>query len=522
MAPPSSDLIAEFVAFTGVEDPAKAIQMLEATNNDIQAAVELYFAADAAADAGGGGPGSLGGAANPGDDPFGAYGAFGTGAAGNPSEDFGHEEPVRAPIPTKVDRLDGGGAHGGYDPRSRSRRAPPIDSHQPIMDAFRARREEGMVGSAGMAGSLGRVDAGNAAAGAAGRGGASSSGNNQKKHDVDAHWSDQFSPPRDLLFKDGDCQDAAEFAQQSKQWLLVNIQSPSSFDSHRLNRDTWKDPAMGAMLPVSFVFYQTYDVREEGQILASMWGCDSFPVTLVVDPVTQAVMRTWNGFVRADALIEELVPFMDTSFDDPGASRLAAASFRKKSKAMGVNVPAADGGDGGDGAVAPSRGGAPPPQPDTTMDTVFPEDSSDRSSPQQQRSSVLERLPSSLPTTGPPTRQPSTALPPAGADEAAAAAAETAQKEANETLPDEPEDGSSCRVALRLPDGTRTRRRFPSDAPLGVLKTWCVSLSLEAARGREFVLAEAVPGATAIRLDDAGTIGGAGIDGSMLALKWSD
>lgn len=511
MAPPSSDLIAEFVAFTGVEDPAKAIQMLEATNNDIQAAVELYFAADAA--------GSLGGAANPGDDPFGAYGAFGTGAAGNMSEDFGHEEPVRAPIPTRVDRLVGGDAHGGYDPRSRSRRAPPIDSHQPIMDAFRARREEGMVGTAGMAGmagSLGRVDAGNAAAGAAG-----SSGNNQKKHDVDAHWSDQFSPPKDLLFKDGDCQDAAEFAQQSKQWLLVNIQSPSSFDSHRLNRDTWKDPAMGAMLPVSFVFYQTYDVSEEGQILASMWGCDSFPVTLVVDPVTQAVMRTWNGFVRADALIEELVPFMDTSFDDPGASRLAAASFRKKSKAMGVNVPAADGGDGGDGGVGPSRGGAPPPQPDTTMDTAFPEDSSDRSSPQQ-HSSVLERLPSSLPTTGPPTRLPSTALPPAGSDEAAAGAAETAQKEANERLPDEPEDGSSCRVALRLPDGTRTQRRFPSDAPLGVLKTWCVSLSLEAAGGREFVLAEAVPGAAAIRLDDAGTIGGAGIHGSMLALKWSD
>ncbi len=42
----TSDLVAQFIAFTGVEDAGKAMQMLEATNHDIQAAVELYFAAD--------------------------------------------------------------------------------------------------------------------------------------------------------------------------------------------------------------------------------------------------------------------------------------------------------------------------------------------------------------------------------------------------------------------------------------------------------------------------------------------
>jgi hypothetical protein len=43
----TSDLVAQFIAFTGVEDAGKAMQMLEATNHDIQAAVELYFAAHA-------------------------------------------------------------------------------------------------------------------------------------------------------------------------------------------------------------------------------------------------------------------------------------------------------------------------------------------------------------------------------------------------------------------------------------------------------------------------------------------
>ena len=111
---------------------------------------------------------------------------------------------------------------------------------------------------------------------------------------------------------------------------MLNIQSPSSFDSHRLNRDTWRDPTLEAMIQAAFVVYQTYDVSEDGQSLMSFYNITSLPVIIMVDPVTGAPMRQWNGFQEATRLAEDFVPFMDIRFDDPGAARLAASSMRRK------------------------------------------------------------------------------------------------------------------------------------------------------------------------------------------------
>jgi hypothetical protein len=37
---------------------------------------------------------------------------------------------------------------------------------------------------------------------------------------------------------------------QEGKWLLCNLQSNSEFDSHRLNRDTWNQPALKELLQV--------------------------------------------------------------------------------------------------------------------------------------------------------------------------------------------------------------------------------------------------------------------------------
>eukprot|EP00884_Botryococcus_braunii_P019864 jgi/Botrbrau1/6561/Bobra.40_2s0025.1 len=64
-------------------------------------------------------------------------------------------------------------------------------------------------------------------------------------------------------------------------------------------------------------------------------------------------------------------------------------------------------------------------------------------------------------------------------------------EEAAASLPPEPAVGTpgACRLAVRLPDGTRPARRFMETEPLRTIHTWCLSLCQEAAGGRPFGLA---------------------------------
>lgn len=485
----TSDLVAQFIAFTGVEDAGKAMQMLEATNHDIQAAVELYFAAHADAPGGSHVP-------NP----------------ANQDQDLQHardlqealdaqEAQVRAPIPTKVDRLVGSPGLDRREQRHRRQQREQQASHLPIMDAFRARREESMVSAAG-----------------------AGTSNAPATAPVDAHWADQFEPPRTVVFDDGDCEDAAMAARESKKWLVVNIQSPSSFDSHRLNRDVWKDDAMQAMLPVSFVLYQTYDVSEEGQELAGGWGVTEFPVILVVDPVTGAPMKKWHGFVPADVLIEELVPFMDTNFDDPEAASL----FKKRAPGRRMGRVATGGmertGAMGMGGSVLERAMSSVPtstaaaDDDADMDDLSGMDGDVGDAGDDGDDGVRD---SSNPRRGAVASKPQLGdlNPGSGPVDVAAV-----RREAASLLPEEPSNEEKpCRLALRLPDGTRVQRKFPPDTPLCIIKAWCTSLSDEAAGGRLFTISESIPGATPIDLDaPEQTIGGAGIAGVMLGVKWQE
>lgn len=114
---------------------------------------------------------------------------------------------------------------------------------------------------------------------------------------------------------------------------ILNIQSTSQFASHQLNRDTWRDPGIHALIQSSFVLYQVFDITDLGQKLVTFYKVFEIPTILVIDPVTGAPMRQWTGFISAEKLGEELAPFLDTSFSDPGAARLAASMKRKHAAA---------------------------------------------------------------------------------------------------------------------------------------------------------------------------------------------
>eukprot|EP00889_Picochlorum_renovo_P005250 jgi/Picre1/32280/NNA_007626.t1 len=384
--------VSQFCAVTGA-DVSKALQVLQATDFNLQDAIELFFAS-------------------------------GEGQDGVPpvlreeeraTQLQTHGGEVRAPMPTKVDRLygDAYGTEVGGSGREGTTGAS-------IVDAFRKRLEEP----------------------------GSSHG--------DGRLSSMFEPPRGILCTGG-FEQAKQEAQRRNRWLVVNIQSPSNFDSHRLNRDTWRDGTIQALVEAYFILFQTYDVAEQGQELMAYYDVEELPVILVVDPVTGAPMRRWYRFIEAVDLAENFIPFTEISYDDPRAARLAASSMRKRHGGASVLE------SGGQEESFPSM---------TEMDE-------DKGSPE-----------------------------------------EKAQK-AMESLPPEESGSGTCRIGIRLPDGMRIQRRFPTNAPVSVLKTWCISENLDAAAGKPFVLVRAEPGS--LPLDDwSRSIDESGVANCMLQMRWHE
>ncbi|KAL4431383.1 hypothetical protein ABPG75_006639 [Micractinium tetrahymenae] len=479
MADPS-EAVANFVAITGA-DEATALQMLEATGYQLEGAVNLFFATGEAGGAGGaGGPGAAPLPAMEDDEALArrlqeeATGGGGGGGGGPPA--LMDEEQVRAPLPVVTERLYG---DEPYRPPSR-RPANPVP--QNVVDAFRNFRDE--------------------AGGASGSGGGLAA---------------MFEPPRGMLFQ-GSFEDAKAAAQEKERWLIVNLQSTSQFASHRLNRDTWRNDMVQSLVENNFVLFQAYDQVEEAQKLMHFYKVFELPTILIIDPVTGAPMRQWTGYVDAERLTEELLPFMELSINDPGASRLARRNRSRRElggasrqssvpmseedelqRALEMSMAEAGGAaaGGGRGGRAPSAGGS----------GVY---SSGAGTDMEEEEAAEEEEEGAAAAGGG-----------GGAAAPPAKSAAEVQAEAAGRLPQEPADGSGCRIAVRLPDGKRGQRRFPASAAVSALYDFCLSQSEEAAAGRAFTLAQAFPGAPALE-DREQTLEAAGLNGAMLVLKWKD
>lgn len=76
---------------------------------------------------------------------------------------------------------------------------------------------------------------------------------------------------------------------------LVNLQSTSQFASHQLNRDTWGEATLRAVVQASFVLLQAQDVSEDGQKLANFYqvGAPSALLLRRRDPAWEA--PAWGG-----------------------------------------------------------------------------------------------------------------------------------------------------------------------------------------------------------------------------------
>lgn len=121
-----------------------------------------------------------------------------------------------------------------------------------------------------------------------------------------------FPPPYELLYN-GPFDQAKEAGIVRNKWLLVNVQSKEEFTSSVLNRDTWANEIVAQMIKDNFVFWQEEDCTDEGRKVCTYYKLESVPVTLVIDPVTGQKMRSWNGMVEAETLLEDAMVFIDSN-----------------------------------------------------------------------------------------------------------------------------------------------------------------------------------------------------------------
>jgi hypothetical protein len=225
MADNGGDVVANFMAVTGADDEV-AIQMLEAANFNLEEAVQLFFAAE-----GNVGGGRSAAAAAGGVDAAGAGSGPSRGAPMHDDADDG----VRAPLPTKVERLYDFDPRAMYQYHGLSGRTQPSQQ----VDVFRDFRAETAAAAAAAPAAGAAASAAAPAAAASGTQG----------------LSGLFKLPADLVFS-GNLDLAKARAVAEGKWLLLNVQSATEFASHRLNRDTWSHEALKEVLKGTFVFYQ--------------------------------------------------------------------------------------------------------------------------------------------------------------------------------------------------------------------------------------------------------------------------
>ncbi|KAJ4961060.1 hypothetical protein NE237_020970 [Protea cynaroides] len=291
-----------------------------------------------------------------------------------------------------------------------------------------------------------------------------------------------YRPPFALMLQ-GPFDKAKVTASDQDKWLLVNLQSAKEFSSHMLNRDTWSNEAVAQTIRTNFIFWQVYDDTTEGKKVCTYYNLDSIPVILVIDPITGQKMRSWNGMIHPDRLLEDLLPFMDGS----------------------------------------------PKNHHITLPHKRPRDSSQISTPKtrvEDADDVDEELRLALAASLENKNEGfnPTSTEPAADDSSVDEEAEicSTKKHTYPPLPEEPKGDRNffCRVGIRLPDGRRLQRNFLRKDPIKLLWSFCYS-QLEEAEACPFRLTQAIPGASkSLDYESELTFEESGLANSMISVTW--
>ncbi|PHU28177.1 Plant UBX domain-containing protein 7 [Capsicum chinense] len=136
-----------------------------------------------------------------------------------------------------------------------------------------------------------------------------SSSTNATRHDS----LDFMDRPSSELLYDGPFEYAKDAGKARNKLFLVNVQSRKEFSSAMLNRDDCANEIVVEAIKNSFVFWQEDEDTEEGKKVGNYYRLHSLPAILLIDPITGQNMRSWNGIVEPQKLLEDAMLFMDTS-----------------------------------------------------------------------------------------------------------------------------------------------------------------------------------------------------------------
>ncbi|KAA8532368.1 hypothetical protein F0562_032377 [Nyssa sinensis] len=242
-------------------------------------------------------------------------------------------------------------------------------------------------------------------------------------------------------------------------------------------------PLLIRLFPGHALKHQVYDETEEGRKVCTYYKLDSFPVILVIDPVTGQKMRLWRGMIQPESLLEDLLPFMDGSPNDHHFS-LSHKRPRESSQTTPHKIQVAvDETNEDDEEMLLALAASMESMKDTSGVILKDKDVSNTDKEEETCS------------TKKPTYPP---------------------------LPGEPKGDKNllCRVGVRLPDGRRLQRNFFRTDPIQLLWSFCYS-QLEEAKTRPFRLTQAIPQASQfLDYDSKLTFEESGLANSMISVTW--
>ncbi|CAE7473857.1 PUX7 [Symbiodinium sp. KB8] len=129
---------------------------------------------------------------------------------------------------------------------------------------------------------------------------------------------------------------AKAMGQSANKWVIANLQDPSTFECHMLNRDTWKDEGVGALLSEHFMLWQQNHDHADAQRVISLYMLPEsveYPVLLIIDPVTGAELHRSCGMVEPQAMISKLLKFLEqhkAPIPDPAPAQASVGSKGSK------------------------------------------------------------------------------------------------------------------------------------------------------------------------------------------------
>lgn len=524
--------VSQFMAFTACQNTETANSYLEMSGGNVEMAVGLFMehggqSSSTSIPAGGGNSASA---------------SESNDTATNTNIPYSHEHDIRAPDPTRRERLvDFGGVGIGMDGsggnsdnffsassllhqainisstngNTRGRNAfafaDPMevdDSNNHEDDTIMTEDIREQINNAAAVAVLGSSSADNGSTNAH-----SSSSSSKRQNGAPSSLSAMFAPPTHILHRAGGFQGARNRAKDERKWLLVNVQADSDFACHALNRDVWRNDLVEALITSSFIFWQAMNDTGDGSTYTQRYGVNAFPHVAIIDPRTGRLMWKKEGWNMIDPMTSEQFAQIAAdfcsqhSFDRPPVANPPGIRPNRPTKrpvedlseqeqlekaireSQGLDIDMDNYSDEDDHSTTNVHD-----DDDDDVDVVPPPSA-------KLKSDSTSRITTSVPIKFPPKKE------------------KTFEEVILEMdIGEEPKE-NGARVQIRMPDGGKIVRKFKKEDTVKVIYAFVSQSNEEAKKGKSFEMKAGYPPKNLRSKVDA-TIDSCNLSGESITVRW--